>query len=121
MAALVLPQVPRSLAARAQYAVAPWDGTAAGATTTATGAAGLNILPRAGSVTFSIALVDGSGTDPVRAVVWVNRQRAADVSIGPSPQTVTAASARPGFAYVEIEPLTPQGQPPPRYSVTLPR
>jgi hypothetical protein len=121
MAALVLPQVPRSLAARAQYAIAPWDGTAPGATTTATGAAGLNILPRAGSVTFSIAFVDGTRTDPVRAVVWVNRQRAADVSIGSLPQTVTAASARPGFAYVEIEPLTPGGQPPLKYSVTLPR
>ncbi len=121
MAALVLPQVPRSLAARAQYAVTPWDGTAAGATTTATGAAGLNILPRAGSVAFSVALVDGGGTDPVRAVVWVNRQRAADVSIGRSPQTVTAVSAGPGFAYVEIEPLTPEAQPPPKYSVTLPR
>jgi 4-amino-4-deoxy-L-arabinose transferase-like glycosyltransferase len=121
MAAIVLPQVPRSLAARAQYAIAPWDGTAPGATTTATGAAGLNILPRAGSVTFSIALVDGTHTDPVRAVVWVNRERAAEVSIGPSPQTITAASAGPGFAYVEIEPLTPEGQPPPRYSVTLPR
>jgi hypothetical protein len=43
------------------------------------------------------------------------------VSIGSSPQTVTAASARPGFAYVEIEPLTPGGQPPLKYSVTLPR
>jgi 4-amino-4-deoxy-L-arabinose transferase-like glycosyltransferase len=121
MAALVLPQVPRSLAARAQYAIAPWDGTAPGATTTATGAAGVNILPRAGSVTFLIALADGARIDPVRAVVWVNRQRAADVSIEPSPQTVTAASAGPGFAYVEIEPLTPAGQPPPKYSITLPR
>jgi hypothetical protein len=121
MSAIVLPQVPRSLAARAQYAITPWDGTAPGATTTATGASGLNILPRAGSVTFSIALVDGTRTEPVRAVVWVNRQRAADASIGPSPQTVTVASARPGFAYVEIEPVTPAGQPPPKYSVTLPR
>jgi hypothetical protein len=121
MAALVLPQVPRSLAARAQYAIAPWDGTAPGATTTATGAAGLNILPRGGSVTFSIALVDGARTDPVRAAVWVNRQRAADVSIEPSPLTVTAISSGPGFVYVEIEPVTPAGQPPPKYSVTLPR
>lgn len=121
MAALVLPQVPRSLAARAQYAITPWDGTAPGSTTTATGAAGLNMLPRAGSVTFSIALAGGGPTDPVRAAVWVNRQRAADVSIGPEPQTVTVASAGPGFAYVEIEPLTAEGQPPLRYSITLPR
>jgi 4-amino-4-deoxy-L-arabinose transferase-like glycosyltransferase len=121
MAALILPQVPRSLAARAQYAIAPWDATAPGAATTATGAAGLNILPRAGSVTFSIALVDGTRTDPVRAVVWVNRRRAADVSIGPTPQTVSAASAGPGFAYVEIEPLTAAGQSPLKYSITVPR
>ena len=121
VAAIVLPQVPRSLSAHAQYSIAPWDGTAPGAATTATGAAGLNILTRAGSVTFSIALVDGTRTDPVRAVVWVNRRHAADVSIGPSPQTVTAVSLGPGFAYVEIEPLTPEGQPPPKYSVTLPR
>ena len=119
MAAIVLPQVPRSLAARAQYGIAPWDGTAPGATTTAAGAAGLNILPRAGSVTFSIALADGKGIEPVRAVLWVNRQRAADIEIGPLPLTVAAASPGPGFAYVEIEPLTRPGQPPPAYSVTL--
>ena len=79
MAAVVLPQVPRSLAARAQYAIAPWNPTVPGSSTTATGSAGLNILPRAGSVTFSIALVDGTRTDPVRAVVRVNRRLAADV------------------------------------------
>jgi 4-amino-4-deoxy-L-arabinose transferase-like glycosyltransferase len=121
MAALVLPQVPRSLASRAQYGITPWDGTAPGAATVATGAAGLNILPRSGSVTFSIALVAGVRTDPVRAVVWMNRRRAVDLAIGTEPQTITIESAGPGFSYIEIEPLTSEGQPPPRYSVTVSR
>jgi 4-amino-4-deoxy-L-arabinose transferase-like glycosyltransferase len=120
-AALVLPQVPRSLAARAQYGIAPWDGTVPGATTVATGAAGLNILPRSGTVTFSVALSGGGRAEPIRAEIWVNRKRAADVTIGTEPQTITIESAAPGFSYVEIEPLTAEGQPPPRYSITVSR
>jgi 4-amino-4-deoxy-L-arabinose transferase-like glycosyltransferase len=121
VAALVLPQVPRSLAAHAQYGIAPWNGTAPGATTVATGPAGLNILPREGSVTFSIALEDGGASGPVQAVVWMNRQRAAEVTIGREPQTITIQSAGAGFSYIEIVPVAAEGQPPPKYSVTISR
>jgi 4-amino-4-deoxy-L-arabinose transferase-like glycosyltransferase len=121
MAALVLPQVPRSLAARAQYGIAPWDGSTPGATTTATGAAGLNILPRGGTVRFSLVLANGGGNEPVRAAVWVDRRKAADVLIGATPQEVAAQSAGPGYAYVEIEPLVPEGRPAVRYSVSVSR
>jgi hypothetical protein len=121
MAALVLPQVPRSLRSYAQYGIAPWDGAAPGATTVAAGPAGLNILPRSGRVTFSIALADGSGPAAVPAVVWLNRSKAANVIIGQEPRTLTLAATEFGYAYVEIEPLAVHGQPSPRYTISLPR
>lgn len=121
MAALVLPQVPRSLAARAQYGIAPWNGMLPGATTVATGPAGLNLLPRSGAVTFSVELVDGGAARPVPAAVWLNRRRAAEVTIGAEPRSVTIQSAGPGLSYVEIEPILAKGESPPRYLVTVTR
>lgn len=121
MAALVLPQVPRALAARAQYGIAPWNPSLPGSSTTATGSAGLNIPTRAGAVTFSVALVDGGTGRSVPAVVWLDRRRAAEISIGGEPQSVEIQGARPGLSHVEIEPIVAKGDPPPRYSVTVAR
>jgi hypothetical protein len=51
----------------------------------------------------------------------MNRKRAAEVTIGLEPQTITIESAAPGFSCIEVERLAPRGQPPPRYSITVSR
>ena len=116
----MLPQVPRSLAARAQYGVAAWNGMVPGATTTARGPAGVNLLPREGTVSFRVALSDG-GNRAVPAAVWLNGRRVSNLVLGSQPHDLTLIAAGPGFNHVEIEPLVPKGQPAPVYTITVSR
>jgi len=119
VAAIVLPQVPRSLAAHAEYGVAPWNGMVPGAATTAKGAAGVNLLPRSGTIEFSVALAQGDRVVP--AAVWLNGRRAATISLRVEPHVVTLTSAAPGLSYVEIEPIPSDGQPVPAFIITVSR
>jgi hypothetical protein len=119
IAVVVLPQVPRSLAAHAQYGVAPWNGMVLGASTTARGAAGINVLPRDGFVSFEVALAEGGGEVP--AAIWLNGHRVSTLTLRAEPHVVTLASAAPGLSHVEIEPLASAGQPPPTYTITVSR
>ena len=93
--AIVLPQVPRSLAARAQYGVAAWNGMVPGATTTARGPAGVNLLPREGAVSFRVALSDG-GNRAVPAAVWLNGRRVSEPGPGQPTARPDAHRRRPG-------------------------
>jgi hypothetical protein len=118
--AVVLPQVPRSLAARAQYGVAAWNGMVPGATTTARGPAGVNLLPREGTISFRVALSEDGNRD-VTAAVWLNGRRVSNLVLGIEPHDLTLTGTGPGFNHVEIEPLVPTGQPAPVYTITVSR
>jgi 4-amino-4-deoxy-L-arabinose transferase-like glycosyltransferase len=117
IAALVLPQVPRSLAAHAQYGITPWDGTAPGASTVARGACGINVLARSGAVALSVTLVDGDGTRRLPVLVWLDGRRAANLTIGGEPRALTLACGGP-MCHVEFQPLVPEGQTEPAYRIT---
>jgi hypothetical protein len=117
--AIVLPQVPRSLAAHAQYGVAPWNGMLPGASTTARGRAGINLLPRDGTLSFVVAL---SGEGPtVPAALWLNGRRVSTLMLRAEPHEVALADAGSGLSHVEIEPLSPAGRPVPVYTITVSR
>lgn len=120
MAAILLPQVPRSLAAQPEYGVAPWIGVLPGASTSANGPAGVNLMPRAGSVEFTVALV-GNEKRVVPAAVSLNGRRVGTITLRTEPYQVTLANAAPGLNYIEIEPLPADGGQMPAYSISVSR
>ena len=121
VAVLLVPQIPRTLKAHAQYGLGDWQSDARQSTASADGASGFNVLAQDGKVRFELALTEDrqEGGQPV--IVTIDGRRITNVAVSTTPRPMEFDVTDTGLHYVELTPLAhPTGRSP-AYTITVPR
>jgi hypothetical protein len=110
-AALVLPQIPRVVAARANYGLEKWETAEVSWRGWTTGPAGFNLLPSAGGALELVVWPAREASGPAQITVTVDGHPMMQRELQSEPVTIRMAARHRGFHFIEVSATDAAGQP----------
>jgi 4-amino-4-deoxy-L-arabinose transferase-like glycosyltransferase len=120
-AVAVVPQLPRSLGARADYGV-QWSRLSRPKSSMMIGEAGFNLLPSRGEVWWELSRAEAGRRGTTHVVVHINGKRMEETTVrGPLRKHLEYEWPHGGIAYVELTATEPVSGEPAKLRIKLPR